>query len=272
MIDLLQVVKTFIAQLEVFANSLPSGSPKSFRFKSVLEMKVQVTEFIRSFHQKKTETVNVALDREKWKIASEEKVKRLWPTSDVKMIVEKRSRTELDDSLILNDELKENNNHNCEVSSNGVKTPSELDVINGHEEVVLTAEVFYVLLEAVAEYCHLLTVTGAAEVILSVVELLRVANARIAHLILGAGAVELKVCKSITVGILVIVFRGKSKILSSNTKILKTSSIRFTRLVFLGLNLIAESIIQTKDLFEKYLVSAKSQHVVRSFLLYLVED
>jgi hypothetical protein len=230
----MQVVHTFIAQLEEFANSLHSGCPKSFRFKSVVEMKVQVSEFIRNFHQNQTEIVNSALDKERWKSVTEEKAKSLCPSSDVKLLVEKKLQRNSEDGLLLHD-----NNNGDSVSSNGTNSISEKSVINGHDddEPVVTAEVFYTLLDTVAEYIYLLTLIGAPEVVLGIVELLRIANARMAHLVLGAGAVELKICKSITVAILVTVFRG--------------------------LIWVSESITDVKQIFQKNLVTTKSQHVVR---------
>lgn len=235
------MVKTFTSQLEMFANSLhPEDVSKSFRFKCVLEMKVQITEFVRNFHGKQIESMNGALDREKWKVANEEKVKRMWPSVKIKRMLERKSlesKSDCEDSVLA---LTMNNNNGTPPGDqfpNGSPQP----VMNGFEETLLTAEVFYLLLDAIMEYCQLFVVTGTAEVVLGVVELLRVANTRINHLILGAGAVELKVCKSITVTILVIVLRG--------------------------LHLIAESVAEVQDIFDKHLMSAKSQHVVWLILI-----
>jgi len=227
-----QVVHAFVAQLEEFANSLPSGCPKSFRFKSVVEVKVQVTEFIRNFHQKQTDVINSTLDKERWKSVSEERARSLYPTSNIKVLIEKKSRRNSGDGKILHC----NNNDDSISSTNGNGNLSQKSVINGHEDPVVTAEVFYLMIETFAEYLYLLTLTGAPEVVLGIVELLRIANTRMANLVLGAGAVELKICKSITVAILVTVFRG--------------------------LTWVAETICEAKQIFQEHLLSTKSQHVV----------
>lgn len=203
-------------------------------------MKVQITEFVRNFHGKQIESMNAALDREKWKVANEDKVKKIWPSVKIKRILE--TRTLLSESQSKDDAaLTLTNNNNANTVADLVPNGGRESVINGCDEgTVFTAEVFYLLLDAIVEYCQLFVVTGTAEVVLGVVELLRVANNRVNHLILGAGAVELKVCKSITVTILVIVLRG--------------------------LHLIAESVAEVKDIFDSNLVSAKSQHVVRTLI------
>lgn len=240
----LKVVKDFVLSLEVFAQTLPSGSNKSFRYNSTVEMKAQVTEYIKDFHQKKVEVVNIAMDREKWRLVNEERVKQHWPVTDVRILVERRKEQEESDnnptpiilsrsaSVASNEsfEMSDNNKDNVKPNGNGTSPPGP--------ESVLTAEVFFVILDGFADYCHLLNLTGSPEVLLNLVELLRVANARIAHLVLGAGAVELKVCKSITVVNLVLVYRG--------------------------ICLLSDSILQVRDIFEKSLQSTKSQHIVSS--------
>lgn len=228
----MQVVTNFTSQLEKFARSLQPELSKSYKFKSLLEMKTQITEFVRTFHGKQIENINVALDREKWKMANEEKIKKIWPTVRIKEIIE-RKRTEEKSKANGTNGSATNNNNSDTSNGDGVH---EVNGCDG-DQTVLTAEVFYLILEAVADYCQLFMMTSAAEVVLGVVEVLRVANTRINHLILGAGAVELKVCKSITVTILVIVLRG--------------------------LKLIADSIAEVEDIFQKRLNSSKSQPVVR---------
>jgi len=237
-------------------------------------MKAQVTEYIKDFHQKKVEVVNLSLDREKWRVANEEKVKQNWPVTDIRQLVETKAQNEIMTNSNANSYQHHSNlSRSCSVASNESfdGTNNSVSVVNGNgvggmhgngggglqgngdqsagESVgpaLLTVEVFYVILDGLAEYCHLLTMTGAAEVVLSLVELLRVANARVAHLVLGAGAVELKICKSITVVNLVLVYRG--------------------------ICLLAESLSQVREcVFEKSLQSLqKSQQIVRSINKFLL--
>lgn len=238
-------MKNYISSLEEFAHALPSGSNKPFRYSSTIEMKAQVTEYIKDFHQKKSETVNLALDREKWRLANEERVKQRWPVSDIRVLVDQKAARDQEDMAPRSSRSASvASNESFEVSDNSILSEGKA---NGNGTIhnsspdnnsgsLQTAEVFFVILDGVADYCHLLNLTGAAEVLLSLVELLRVANARIAHLVLGAGAVELKVCKSITVVNLVLVYRG--------------------------ISLISESILQVRDVFERSLQSTKSHHIV----------
>lgn len=229
----LTIVKEYVASLEDFSNALPktSSHPKSVRYSSVIEMKVHVTEFVKSFHQKKLEIVNFSLDREKWKVAGEDKMKSIVPTADIKALVEMKEHEERE-SVSRSGSITSNESY--EGNGNGDQN-GKADK-GGGDGGLLTVEVFFVILDAMADYCHLLNRTGAAEVLLSLVDLLRVANARIAHLVLGAGAVELKVCKSITVVNLVLVYRG--------------------------ICLLSDSLSQIRDVFEKNLQTTKSQHIV----------
>ncbi|CAL8143617.1 unnamed protein product [Orchesella dallaii] len=239
----LKVVKEYISSLEEFAHTLPSGSTKSFRYSSAIEMKAQVTEYIKDFHQKKVEVVNIALDREKWRLANEERVKQHWPVTDIRVLIEQKATKEFDDSppnmprcaSVASNESFETSDIAKDAKTNGNGTTNNSDSENS--DTIRTAEVFFVILDALADYCHLLNLTSTAEVLLSLVELLRVANARIAHLVLGAGAVELKVCKSITVVNLVLVYRGVC--------------------------LISDSLLQVRDVFERSIQSTKSQHILK---------
>lgn len=275
----MKVVRDFIYSLEEFVNALPpppstttsastsnnvSSSNSSrhhhLRYTSAIEMKAQVTEYIKDFHQKKVEIVNLSLDREKWRVANEEKVKQNWPVTDIRQLVDIKAQNEQMTNSNANSYQHHMLSRSCSVASNesfdgtnnsavngngvlhgggGLRGSSDQSAGEGVGPALLTVEVFYVILDCLAEYCHLLTMTGAAEVVLSLVELLRVANARVAHLVLGAGAVELKICKSITVVNLVLVYRG--------------------------ICLLAESLSQVREgVFEKSLQSLqKSQQIVR---------
>ncbi|CAG7726165.1 unnamed protein product [Allacma fusca] len=188
----LEAVRDFVASLEVFANSLVEGSAhKTLRYTSAAEIKTQTSEFFRSFHQKQTEAVNLVLDREKWRVAPEDKVKNIY--SSTAFVANNSNKLKSSDSSNTQKQELHNNSENGNNSE-------YLDV--------RTAEIFFVLLRVIAEYAHLVNVTGNAEIVLGVVDLLRNANARVAHLVLGAGAVELKITKSITVANLAVVVRG----------------------------------------------------------------
>ena len=160
-------------------------------------------------------------------------MKKICPTLDIQLLVQSFSVTQQTESV----PLDLNSNHQNEeqstlnaslekkdassVPNNSVKEKSsefsnpsaKKDRISNENGVsdaseIKTAEVFFVLLHVLAEYAHLVSVTGNAEIVLGAVDLLRNANARVAHLVLGAGAVELKICKSITVVNLAVVVRG----------------------------------------------------------------
>lgn len=245
-----QIVRDFIAQLEEFIRGLSrirSGAAvKPFRCLAAIEMKNQTSEYYRSFHQRQTEIVNMALDRERWKVALPERIKQIWPNnnsikSDGVFLLGPdllAAASEMQTDLIISDV---NSNHSeeekcsskdstCSAHDNNGANYDENQMCN-----IRTAEVFFIILQVIAKYCHLVTITCNAEVLLGVVDVLRGANARVASLVLGAGAVELRICKSITVSNLAIVVRG--------------------------LCLVATALPDIKDIFTKSLPT-KSHHLV----------
>ncbi len=154
----------------------------------------------------------MALDREKWKVATPEKVKQRWPITDIRVLiknVEARGRR-------VTETIDVNANNGTDSKSISLSSSKEslaepeapVPIPPPALEEVRTAEVFFIMLYVMAEYCHLVSMTCNPEVMLGLVDLLRGANVRLAHLVLGGGAVELKTCKSITVSILAAVVRG----------------------------------------------------------------
>ena len=221
----LQAVRKFISELELFLQSLSrvSSSAKPFRYTASSEMKTQTTEYFREFHQKQTQVVNQALDREKWRIANTDKVKRLWPITDILTLIKNvESRDDNNIPFIPTVDMNANNGVEDKSKQSSKDEIGEV-TISPHDtptapkdcEEIKTAEVFFVILYVIAEYCNLVAMTCNPEVMLGVVDLLRGANVRLAHLVLGAGAVELKVCKSITVSNLAVVVRGLSLVSST---------------------------------------------------------
>lgn len=212
----LLTVRKFIEELEDFLHSLTRVSElKTFRYTSAAEMKTQTTDFFRDFHKRQVEAVNVALDREKWKAASDEKVRRYWPTVDIKTLVNQLEASARGSSSDVSALAEIDMNANTDtLNEKPMKEPARSSAqtfsVQGisTEESIRTAEVFFVILYVIAEYAYLSNLTENAEVMLGLVELLRGANVRLAHLVLGAGAVELRTCKSITVSNLGIVVRG----------------------------------------------------------------
>jgi hypothetical protein len=185
-------------------------------------MKSQTTEFYRNFHHRQTEIVNMALDRERWKVATPERIKNIWPAKgepmksnsaqvlglDLITAASENSMTELISDVSSNHSEDEKSSSSYSMQDNISIMNSNLDEDENQIYTVRTAEVFFIILQVIARYGHLVTVTQNAEVMLGVVDVLRGANARIAQLVLGAGAVELKICKSISVSNLAIVVRG----------------------------------------------------------------
>jgi len=227
----LLIVRRFIEELEDFLRSLTRVSEaKAFRYTSAAEMKTQTTDFFRDFHKRQVEAVNVALDREKWKAAPDEKVQRLWPITNISTLINcveeasvqgingtdppPPSSSPADTDVNANTETTANEKSSKE-SPNFVIPAARV----GIDEPIRTAEVFFVILYVVAEYSYLVNLTENVEVMLGLVELLRGANVRLAHLVLGAGAVELKTTKSITVSNLAVVVRGLGLLASTLTEI-----------------------------------------------------
>jgi len=223
----------------MFVNSLNEDGtpPKLRRYGSFAEMKTQTAEFFREFHSQQTSKVHAMLDAEKWKISKDgQNGRKTWESIDIRYIMSASENNNENKTSFDNGKDKTQNEHSSS-QTNGKGEPHKT------EDSTETAESFFVLMETMVEYCKLSILPNNAEVMLGLVDLLRAANSRIAHLVLGAGAVELKICKSITVSNLVIVARG--------------------------LCLVIEMFPQIKDVFREA-VASKNHHMVSTILYHKI--